>query len=132
LIEGLVAGRLQPGQVIPLEQVRFEVDSTNFNERSLPMLTELFEFMVKNPGLKIEIGGHTSNLCSDAICDQISSARAKSVADYLVRKGMDPIRVSSKGYGKRQPIANNDTQEGRTKNQRVEVKVLTVPDDAGQ
>ncbi|MFZ4427121.1 MAG: OmpA family protein, partial [Saprospiraceae bacterium] len=132
LIEGLIAGKLQAGQVIPLEQVRFEVDSTNFNERSLPMLNELFEFMVKNPGLNIEIGGHTSNLCSDVICDQISSARAKSVADYLVRKGMDPIRVSSKGYGKRQPIASNDTQEGRTKNQRAEVKILAVSASPGQ
>ena len=126
LIEALVAGKLSPGQTIPLEQVRFEVDSINFNERSLPMINELFEFLVKNPTLSIEIGGHTSNLCSDSFCDQLSAARAKSVADYLVRKGMEPARVSSKGYGKRFPIATNDTAEGRTKNQRVEVKIIAL------
>ena len=117
---------MNPGQTIPLEQVRFEVDSINFNERSLPMINELFEFLVENPLVSIEIGGHTSNLCSDAFCEQLSSARAKSVADYLVRKGMDPARVSSKGYGKKFPIATNDTAEGRTKNQRVELKIIAI------
>ncbi len=126
LISDLVAGKIQPGQTIPLEQVQFEVDSTNFSPASIPMLNELFEFLATQPGVSVEIGGHTSSLCSDEFCDRLSAARAKSAADYLVRRGIDPSRVSSKGYGKRFPIADNNTIEGRRKNQRVELKILVV------
>ena len=126
LIADLVSGKIQPGQTIALEQVQFEVDSTNFSQASIPMLNELFEFLASNPGVSIEIGGHTSSLCTDEFCDRLSSARAKSAADYLVRKGADPARVSSKGYGKRFPIADNNTAEGRKKNQRVELKILAI------
>ncbi|MBK6950386.1 MAG: OmpA family protein [Haliscomenobacter sp.] len=126
LIFDLVSGKIQPGQSIPLEQVQFEVDSTSFNTASVPMLNELFEFLASNPGVSVEIGGHTSSLCSDEFCERLSAARAKSAADYLVRRGMDPSRVSSKGYGKRFPIADNNTPEGRRKNQRVELKILAV------
>jgi outer membrane protein OmpA-like peptidoglycan-associated protein len=126
LISDLVSGKIQPGQTIALEQVQFEVDSTNFSQASIPMLNELFEFLASNPGVSIEIGGHTSSLCTDEFCDRLSAARAKSAADYLVRKGADPARVSSKGYGKRFPIADNNTPEGRKKNQRVELKILAI------
>ena len=124
LILDLVPGKLTPGQIIQLEQIRFGVDSVVFTNASLPMVQELSEFMKAVPGLSIEIGGHTSNLCSDEFCIKLSESRAKTVADYLVRLGIDASRVSYKGYGKQNPIAPNTTLEGRQKNQRVELKIL--------
>lgn len=126
LIVDLVPGKLSVNQIIQLEQIRFDVDSTNFNPSSLPMLRELADAMAKIPNLSIEIGGHTSSLCSDEFCDKLSAARAKSVEDFLVRQGISSTRVTSKGYGKRNPIAPNTTQEGRQKNQRVELKIIQI------
>ena len=124
LIQNLIPGKLTQGQIIQLEQIRFGVDSVVFTNASLPMVQELFAFMKAVPGLSIEIGGHTSNLCSDEFCIKLSESRAKTVADYLIRLGIDASRVSFKGYGKQNPIAPNTTPEGRQKNQRVELKIL--------
>jgi len=59
-------------------------------------------------------------------CDLLSTARAKSVADYLVAKGIPATQVTYKGYGKRAPLVSNDTARGRKRNQRVEIKVLST------
>jgi len=126
LIAALIPGKLTPGQVIQLEQIRFGVDSVVFTNASLPMVQELARFMKAVPGLVIEIGGHTSNLCSDEFCIKLSESRAKTVAEYLIRQGIDASRVSYKGYGKQNPIAPNTTPEGRQKNQRVELKILQI------
>jgi len=74
----------------------------------------------------IEVAGHTNNLPSDAFADQLSTARAQSVANYLFDKGIDPKRVVFKGYGKRLPLVPNTSPEGRRTNQRVEIKLLKV------
>jgi outer membrane protein OmpA-like peptidoglycan-associated protein len=110
-----------------MEALRFDADSTSINEGMYPLLEELYQFLNANPNVEVEIGGHTNNIPPDYYCDQLSTARAKSVADYLVRRGVSDTQVSYRGYGKRQPIASNDTPEGRAKNQRVEIKIL----DAG-
>ncbi|MBK8922192.1 MAG: OmpA family protein [Saprospirales bacterium] len=74
----------------------------------------------------IEIGGHTNSTPPDEFCDRLSTARAKSAADYLIAKGVDPKRVVYKGYGKRNPVASNTTADGRRMNQRVEIKILAL------
>ena len=127
MIPGLVANEVETGQTIQMEALRFDADSTSINEGMYPLLEELYQFLNANPGVEVEIGGHTNNIPPDYYCDQLSTARAKSVADYLVRRGVSDAQVSYRGYGKRQPIASNDTPEGRAKNQRVEIKIL----DAG-
>jgi outer membrane protein OmpA-like peptidoglycan-associated protein len=127
MIPGLVADEVETGQTIQMEALRFDADSTNINEGMYPLLEELYQFLNANPNVEVEIGGHTNNIPPDYYCDQLSTARAKSVADYLVRRGVSDAQVSYRGYGKRQPIASNDTPEGRAKNQRVEIKIL----DAG-
>ena len=127
MIPGLVADEVETGQTIQMEALRFDADSTSINEGMYPLLEELYQFLNANPNVEVEIGGHTNNIPPDYYCDQLSTARAKSVADYLVRRGVSDTQVSYRGYGKRQPIASNDTPEGRAKNQRVEIKIL----DAG-
>ena len=79
--------------------------------------------MNQNSTLTIEIGGHTDNVGSDSYNQKLSEARAKSAVGYLVRKGITSNRLKAKGYGESSPIATNETDAGRTKNRRVEMKV---------
>ncbi len=124
----LASGSLRSGQLIKLEKIYFQADSTNMDPESIPTVEELYEFLVDNPGVTIEVGGHTNNIPSHEYCDLISTERAKAVAQYLVGKGIPANRLTYKGYGKRNPIANNATADGRAKNQRVEVKIVETGD----
>lgn len=126
ILPELDAAMLRDGQTIRMEQLRFEADSASLTEDALPTLDELYDFMMENGNIVVEIGGHTNSTPPDEFCDRLSSARAKSAADYVIQKGIDPKRVVYKGYGKRQPIASNATADGRKKNQRVEIKILTL------
>jgi len=119
-----LTGVIEDGQTIRMKLLNFDTDSDVVREESLPMLDELYDFMTEHPVVSIEIGGHTNNQPTDEFADKLSTARAKSVADYLFAKGVDPKRVVFKGYGKRQPIAANTSAEGRKTNQRVEIKIL--------
>lgn len=78
----------------------------------------------ENPGLVMEIGGHTDNVGTDAANLKLSQERADSVREYFIGKGIEPDRVQSKGYGEAKPKATNDTEEGRQINRRVEFKIL--------
>ena len=115
---------LKKGQTLRLEGILFEVDRSVIARESYPALDELVNFLLENPDIVIEIGGHTNGLCSDAFCEQLSTARAKVVSEYIAQRGISRIRLQYKGYGKKFPIAGNDTPEGRRKNQRVEIKIL--------
>jgi len=78
----------------------------------------------ENPGLVLEIGGHTDNVGTDAANIKLSQERADSVREYFIGKGIEPDRVQSKGYGEAKPKTTNDTEEGKQINRRVEFKVL--------
>ncbi len=118
--------KIKKGQIIELEKVYFKSDTTSINPSSFEILDELYEFLQENQNLKIEVGGHTNSTPSNNYCDQLSTARAKTVADYLKQKGIANDRITYKGYGKRKPIASNRTKKGRKKNQRVEIKVIAI------
>ena len=120
----LASGKLEKGQVIQLDKLYFDANSTEVSDSSIPALNEVYDLLLRKPDIKIEIGGHTNNVPEDAFCDELSTARAKSVADYLFSKGISSSQVSYKGYGKRKPLVSNDTPAGRKRNQRVEIKVL--------
>jgi len=121
-----LTGSLENGQTIRMRLLNFDTDSSTIKPEALPMLDELFDFMTENSAVVIEIAGHTNNLPSDAFADQLSTARAKAVADYLAAKGIDSKRLIYKGYGKRLPLVPNTSAEGRKTNQRVEIKILKV------
>ena len=74
----------------------------------------------------IEIGGHTNGRPTHEFCDSLSEARAKSVAQFLYNKNIPYNQVEYKGYGKRQPVASDRYAEGRQRNQRVEIKILSI------
>jgi outer membrane protein OmpA-like peptidoglycan-associated protein len=125
-IPELTAGRIRNGQAIRVEQLQFDIDSINIKASFKPILDEVFDFLTDNPGIVVEVGGHTNGLCQDEFCIRLSTARAKSVAEYLINRGIDAKRVLFKGYGRTIPIATNSTPEGRQKNQRVEIKIVRM------
>jgi len=129
ILPELTAETLRSGSAIRIEQIQFDADSTRIRDESYPALRELYEFLYDNPTIVVEIGGHTNGLPPHEYCDSLSTARAKSVAEYIVSLGIEPKRVYYKGYGKRQPIATNQTPEGRRRNQRVEVKMLELREE---
>lgn len=116
--------KLRPGASIVLNNVFFETNKWDLKAESMVELNRLVDLLSANPDKKIEIGGHTDNVGSDEANLTLSQNRAKSVVDYLVKKGIDPARLSSKGYGETAPVATNDTEEGRAKNRRTEFKIV--------
>ncbi len=112
------------GKIIILDQIQFMADSTEVTTKSIPVLNELFNLLKSNASLKIEIGGHTNTIPPHTYCDQLSTTRAKNIAEYFYMRGLTTNRITYKGYGKRQPLTSSTTEEGRRLNQRVEIKVL--------
>lgn len=126
ITEALDTETIVEGQTIEIENLYFSADTSSINVESLPALDELYEFLSDNHKIKIEIGGHTNGVPPDEYCDKLSKERAQAVANYIIRKGIGEDRVSHVGYGKRYPIATNETKAGRKKNQRVEIKILSL------
>jgi len=122
----LTSNKIIKGQTIPIKNLFYEANSSEISESSIPTLNEVYEFIQKNPKLVIEVGGHTNNQPLDEFCDRLSTERAKNIADYLVSRGISESQITYKGYGKRNPIATNNTKEGRKRNQRVELKVIEI------
>lgn len=127
-INGLLKKDLTKGQTLKIENLLFRADKSTINRTSFKALDEVYEFLAENDDILVEIGGHTNGNpgISNKYCDKLSSDRARSVANFLVDKGLAPSRIKIKGYGKRKPIASNSTKAGKLKNQRVEIKILSL------
>lgn len=117
---------IREGQVLTLNNVFFDANKSKIKEESFSELNEIAVFLKENPNIWVEIGGHTNGLPEDDFCNKLSNDRAESVRQYLIGQGADADRITWKGYGKTQPIADNSTLAGRTKNQRVELKIIKV------
>lgn len=119
--------RLQPtdvGTVVTLKNVFFDFDKSDLRAESFVELDRLAGYLLAHPNLRVEIGGHTDDQGTDEYNDRLSESRAKSVCDYLVQKGVPADRMRYKGYGKRVPVADNATEEGRAANRRTEFKIV--------
>ena len=116
---------LAVGSTVVLHDIYFQFDRSVILQQSYKELIDLFNLLQNNPRMKIEIGGHTDDKGSTEYNRKLSENRAKAVADYLTAKGIDAKRLNYRGYGKERPIADNSTEEGRAKNRRVEIKVLS-------
>lgn len=113
------------GSVVELKNVFFDVDKWELKPESKAELEKLIAFLVKNPGLKVELGGHTDNSGDKKNNLTLSSNRAKSVYEYLITNGkIAPARLQYKGYGDTMPKVANDTPENKAKNRRTEFKVI--------
>jgi OOP family OmpA-OmpF porin len=107
-----------------IENVLFDFDKSVLKSKYYPTLDEVVNVMNKNPGLKMDIRGHTDSKGTENYNQGLSERRAKSVKDYLVKKGIARERLPKMGFGLTQPVASNLTEEGRTLNRRVELKPL--------
>ena len=117
--------RVEVGAKVVLENIFFEFAKATLKTESYQSLQQVVKFLENNPSIRLEISGHTDNVGSMRSNMKLSEERAKSVVDYLVEQGIAPSRLEYKGYAYTQPIAPNDTNEGRELNRRVEFKVLS-------
>ncbi len=107
-----------------LEGVLFDTGKATLRPESFPRLDGVVEYMTHKKSARIQISGHTDNV-GDANANKVlSEKRAKACRDYIVSKGIDASRVTAVGYGDEQPIASNDTTEGRQLNRRIEATEL--------
>jgi outer membrane protein OmpA-like peptidoglycan-associated protein len=113
-----------PSKTFVLDNVEFEFGKSDLRSESYKTLDELVDYLQRKSTEKIEIGGHTDNIGTETRNQKLSESRAQSVVNYLIAKGIDKDRLSFKGYGSREPIEENDTEAGRQKNRRTEVKIL--------
>src|SRR5205085_6250949 len=126
VLKNLDISTLKLGETIRVDKLYFEADSATIQPTSFGVLEEIYDFLKNNDKVIIEIGGHTNSLPEDEYCDRLSTARAKNIALYLYGRGIPEKQISYKGYGKRQPIASNQTVDGRRRNQRVEIKIVSL------
>ena len=118
---------LQPierGTHIVLENIFYQTDRYQLEKSSIGELERIFLFLAQNPKVRIEISGHTDNTGSEQYNKTLSENRAKAVAEYLIGKGIAADRIVAKGYGFDKPVADNQSEEGRAKNRRTELKIL--------
>jgi OOP family OmpA-OmpF porin len=102
-------------------KVLFDINSAKVKSEAYPMLQEAVLIMKKNPDLKVEVDGHADSTGAAAYNMTLSEKRAEAVKKYFVDQGIDPDRLTTKGFGITKPAAGNDTKEGRAKNRRVEL-----------
>lgn len=117
---------LTEGKIIKLKNIYFDFDKWDLHPRSFIELNKLISVLEKNPGMNIQIHGHTDSIGSDNYNIYLSRKRAKSVISYLSDNGIDVTRLSYKAYGSSEPVESNKDSEGRALNRRVEFKILNI------
>jgi len=116
--------RIQPGERVILRNIFFEFASAKLLDESIAELQQLVKFLNDNPEVNISITGHTDNIGTQAYNLNLSQNRARAVVEYLLNEGIVPARVSYQGLGFSEPIADNDTEEGRAQNRRTEMLIV--------
>lgn len=108
--------------------ITFATDSSSIQPHFRPTLDKVADVLDRYNQTYVDVYGHTDSTGSDAYNQALSERRADAVASYLVSRGVESARLEALGYGETQPIASNDTVEGRSQNRRVEIKVVPVRD----
>lgn len=126
ITKDIILEKLMVGSKIILNNIFFDFNKSSLRDESIAELNRVVKMMNDVPSLKIQISGHTDNIGSDAYNQNLSEERAHSVVNYLIASGIATDRLKYKGYGESQPIAGNDTDEGRQMNRRTEFEVLDL------
>ena len=116
---------IKKNESIVLQNIQFETGKWQLKTSSDETLNMLVNYLKLNPNISIQINGHTDNVGNEEDNNLLSFQRAKTVVDYLTSKGINLNRLSYKGYGSAQPIADNATEDGRAKNRRTEMVILS-------
>jgi len=107
-----------------IEGVHFDTDEATIKPQARPVLNAVASVLKQNPGLKVEVQGHTDSRGTDAYNMQLSERRAQAVVEYLGNAGIDTSRLQAEGYGESRPAVPNTSPENMAKNRRVELKPL--------
>lgn len=126
LVKNFKLQPLEVGEQVRLDNIFFELNSSDLKDESLVELNKVIKFMASNPFLVIEIGGHTDNSGSKAYNLNLSDNRARSVKDALVQRGIPSDRIQTKGYGMSVPLNTNSSEQERALNRRTELKIIAV------
>lgn len=110
----------KPGDIVTLKNVYFETNKFEILPSSYKELNNLYELLKKESNIEIELNGHSDSIGKNIYNEKLSYLRAKSVADFLIKKGINNKRITFKGYGMRMPVSNNKTENNKQKNRRVE------------
>jgi outer membrane protein OmpA-like peptidoglycan-associated protein len=103
----------------------FEFNSSAVNQKTAVYLDDLAKALYDNPELQVKLVGHTDNIGSEKFNLKLSQYRAQTMKDYLVRKGVEPSRITTGGKGMKEPLNDNSTEEKRALNRRVELTITT-------
>ena len=104
--------------------ILFNTGKSSFQKQTLPVLKSIIAILKENPTAKFNIAGHTDSTGNVASNMTLSNERSAAVKNYLVSNGVAADRLTSNGFGDTQPIGDNNTEEGRASNRRVEVKYV--------
>lgn len=125
IVQDFYLQKIEVGAKVVLENIYFQTGKAVLQPESNEALDQVARFLENNPDMKLEISGHTDNTGSLRINQKLSRERAKSVVNYLVGNGIPEAMLVYEGYADTEPVAPNDSSEGREKNRRVEFKVLS-------
>ena len=106
---------------VSLYVVNFEIGNSNINKKSKSILNSIVDILKKTPNFKLDIKGYTDTDGDENMNLRLSDSGAKIVKKYLTKRGISDKRLFTKGYGEQNPIADNNTEEGKAKNRRVEL-----------
>lgn len=116
----IVLDKIKRGSGFVVNNINFESEKWYLKKSSLDILNELYEMMRMNSSLRIEVRGFTDSLGTISYNQRLSERRSDSVRAYLIKRGISPLRIRSRGFGEKKPIASNRTAAGRKKNRRTE------------
>lgn len=108
------------------DNLNFKTGSAEITKASYPFLDGIAEYMKENPSFTLSIVGHTDSQGNEAYNQKLSEDRAEAVKSYLIKKGVGEIVINASGKGESEPIADNNTAEGREKNRRVVFSVTKL------
>jgi len=111
------------GLIVNMSDVLFDTGSYTLKPGAREKLAKISGILLAHPGLTLQIEGHTDSVGGDDFNQQLSERRADSVRDFLAEQGVPGSNITARGFGKMQPVASNDTPEGRQRNRRVELVV---------
>jgi outer membrane protein OmpA-like peptidoglycan-associated protein len=111
------------GLIVNMSDVLFDTAKFSLRPLAREKLAKVAGIVSGHPGLMLDVEGHTDNVGGDEYNQQLSEQRGGAVRDYLTQQGMAAASVTSRGFGKTQPVASNDTAEGRQQNRRVEIVI---------
>ena len=116
--------KIAVGKSIVLNNIFFDFDKSTLKPESIMELDKVYDLMIANPEMKVELSGHTDNKGTAAYNKTLSMQRAQVVMNYLMKKGIKKSRMKAVGYGFDRPIDTNDTDEGRAHNRRTEFTII--------